>query len=347
MKKIYTLSIAIFLLINAHAQILVSEIHYDNAGPDANESIEVYGQAGFDLTGWTLVRYDGATGASYGTDALVGTIPNLCTSGGSPYGVLVLNYPADALEDGPDGFALVDAGGTVIEFFHYEGSSFVAIDGPASGMSSSDMGVSESGAGTSAGSIQRTSIGNTWIVDDNAKAYITGSGGRIEWSNLTEAGIISYSVERSANGYSFSAIGNVSAKLNNGSRADYIFTDTKPTEGMNYYRVVSADVNGGIRYSSIVKINSKKGKAEIIVYSNPLTNKRLIFSTAGFPDGKYMLNVINTAGQVLYSKSFNYTGTSVTETVDLPAALNRGMYNLQLIGKDIKSSKTFLLAGDN
>src|SRR5688500_1703162 len=62
----------------AHAAIsvFINEIHYDNTGTDAGEAIEVAGPAGTNLTGWSIVLYNGAGGASYDTKALSGIIPN-------------------------------------------------------------------------------------------------------------------------------------------------------------------------------------------------------------------------------------------------------------------------------
>ncbi len=39
----------------AQTSVFINEIHYDNTGTDAGESIEVAGPAGTDLTGWTIV----------------------------------------------------------------------------------------------------------------------------------------------------------------------------------------------------------------------------------------------------------------------------------------------------
>src|SRR5687767_1849250 len=69
--------------------VRISEFHYDNSGTDTGEAIEVSGPAGTDLTGWSIVLYNGATGAVYDTDALSGSIPATC----DPRGVVVLNYP--------------------------------------------------------------------------------------------------------------------------------------------------------------------------------------------------------------------------------------------------------------
>ena len=50
----------------------------------------------------------------------------------------------------PEGIALVDSTGTLVEFLSYEGS-FNATNGPASGQPSVDIGVRESNANTAAG----------------------------------------------------------------------------------------------------------------------------------------------------------------------------------------------------
>ncbi|MEM9745936.1 MAG: ExeM/NucH family extracellular endonuclease [Actinomycetota bacterium] len=117
----------------------LSEIHYDNVGTDVGEAVEITGPAGTDLTGWTVVRYNGNNGGQYGTDALVGVIPDLDGTSG----VVVLDYPENGLQNGaPDGVALVAPSGAVVEFLSYEGS-FTASDGPAAGLTSTDIGVAE------------------------------------------------------------------------------------------------------------------------------------------------------------------------------------------------------------
>ena len=117
----------------------VSEVHYDNVGTDVLESIEIEGPAGTDLTGWSVVLYNGSNGATYDTRPLSGTIPATC----GPRGVILVSYPQDGIQNGsPDGFALVDAGGTVVEFLSYEGT-LSATNGPALGKTSTDIGVSE------------------------------------------------------------------------------------------------------------------------------------------------------------------------------------------------------------
>lgn len=154
--------------------VRISEFHYDNTGTDANERIEISGPAGVDLTGWQIVRYNGAipgaavTYTGNGNPAPVGLIPNQC--GGR--GTVVLTYTTDGLQNGPnDGFALVNSRNRVIEFLSYEGV-MTASNGPAAGMTSTNVPVSELGTATflSTGSISRTAVGG-WTLNLSANTF--------------------------------------------------------------------------------------------------------------------------------------------------------------------------------
>ncbi len=122
----------------------INELHYDNSGSDQDEGVEVAGTAGLDLSGWTVALYNGSTGSVYDTVALVGMIDDE----GDGFGALW--FGRDGLQNGaPDGLALVDAEGRLVQFLSYEGA-FTATDGPASGVTSNDLGVAET-SGTPVG----------------------------------------------------------------------------------------------------------------------------------------------------------------------------------------------------
>ncbi|MEM7789473.1 MAG: endonuclease [Bacteroidota bacterium] len=131
----------------------VNEIHYDNAGSDTGEGVEVAGPAGTDLSGWTLVLYNGAGGAAYRTVPLSGVVPD--QMGG--YGTFWV--PASGLQNGgPDGLALLDPAGAVVQFLSYEGT-LTATSGPASGTTSTDIGVAETSSTPVGFSLQLTDGG--------------------------------------------------------------------------------------------------------------------------------------------------------------------------------------------
>ncbi|MFN2380725.1 MAG: hypothetical protein ABR519_11035, partial [Bacteroidales bacterium] len=139
MKKLYTALIISTLSFALSAQsVWINEIHYDNTGTDANEGVEIAGPAGTDLTGWTVVGYNGSGGATYVTVTLSESIPDQSNGFG------VIWVAVSGLQNGdPDGIALVNASSEVIQFLSYEGS-FAAVGGPADGVTSTDIGVAES-----------------------------------------------------------------------------------------------------------------------------------------------------------------------------------------------------------
>lgn len=148
--------------------VRVSELHYDNDGTDAGEAVEIEGDANGSLAGWKLVLYSGSTGSatqgqSYGTIDLSGTLGSTCGARG------VLVFSAPGLQNGDkDGFALVNAAGQVVEFLSYEGS-FAAVNGPAAGMTSVDVGVDEDPAPAAGRSLQRA--GNGVWFGPNASTF--------------------------------------------------------------------------------------------------------------------------------------------------------------------------------
>ncbi|GAB4577604.1 MAG: hypothetical protein Fur0022_03350 [Anaerolineales bacterium] len=161
--------------------VFINEIHYDNTGTDTGEAIEVAGPAGTNLSGWSLVLYNGSGGAVYYTEALSGVLPDLCQG----YGMIT--FPIAGIQNGsPDGIALVN-NTTVIQFLSYEGS-FTAVGGVADGMVSTDIMVFEDGTEPIGQSLQLQGTGTdyedfTWTgpianTDDdcNTGQTFTGSG---------------------------------------------------------------------------------------------------------------------------------------------------------------------------
>ena len=160
MKKNYFLTLLISILVSGFSfgqtTVFINEIHYDDASADSGEGVEIAGPAGTDLTTYTITAYNGGNASSYTTENLTGTIQDLDNTG---YGAIF--FPISGLQNGsPDGIAL-DNGGTLIQFLSYEGS-FTASGGPADGVTSTDIVVSEAGSTPDGESLQLTGSGTTY-----------------------------------------------------------------------------------------------------------------------------------------------------------------------------------------
>ncbi|HET8899348.1 MAG TPA: endonuclease [Rhodanobacteraceae bacterium] len=141
----------------AATPVFINELHYDNAGTDVGEAIEIAGPVGTDLTNWQVVLYNGSSGTFYDTIDLSGSIPANCS--GMAAGVVVGLPPGGQIQNGDnDGLALIDNHGAVVQFLSYEGT-LTATNGPASGMISTDIGVSEPSSTPAGQSLQLTGSG--------------------------------------------------------------------------------------------------------------------------------------------------------------------------------------------
>jgi predicted extracellular nuclease len=128
----------------------ISELHYDNAGADVDEFVEVQLPAGTSSEGLSVVLYNGSGGASYATLPL----PAVTAPADAPAAVTVSGPSAGVQNGAPDGLALV-RGTEVLELLSYEGA-FAATNGPASGRTSTDIGVTEAGTEPAGQSLSRT-----------------------------------------------------------------------------------------------------------------------------------------------------------------------------------------------
>ena len=149
----------------------INEIHYDNAGADVDEFVEVAGVAGTSLAGWALVLYNGMNGAAYVEKELSGTIPD--QDGG--FGTLA--WLIRGIQNGaPDGIALVSTTG-VLQFLSYEGS-FFATNGPALGMLSTDIGAAQGGSDAIGRTLQLQGAGTAY-ADFEWSVAVLGTMGEV------------------------------------------------------------------------------------------------------------------------------------------------------------------------
>jgi len=206
----------------------INEFHYDNKGRDAGEFVEIAGPAGTDLNGWTLVGYNGANGSAYQTVGLQRVLADQQNGFGT------VTVDLGTIQNGaPDGLALVDSEGRVVEFLSYEGD-LLATSGPAAGQTALDIGVSESGSDPKGRSLQRVGTGQraadfSWQppaidspgVPNAGQTFSNGGGGddttppstptgltaaagvddvSLTWDAVTASDLVGYHVLRWSNG---------------------------------------------------------------------------------------------------------------------------------------------------
>lgn len=136
----YPALIALLCATSAQASnVFINEIHYDNAGSDLNEFVEIAAPENTVLTGWSIAFYNGSASqlSVYNTLPIEGELVNIENG----YGYISV-YPSSIQNGAPDGVALVDSNNNLVQFLSYEGS-MTAASGVAQGLTSEDIGVQE------------------------------------------------------------------------------------------------------------------------------------------------------------------------------------------------------------
>ncbi len=123
------------------SDVFVNEFHYDNTSTDSGEFVEIAVGPGYagTLPNVSLVVYNGSNGQTVSTHPLDTFSPGAITASGHR----LFSKLIAGLQNESEGFAIT-VGGSVLHFISYEGA-FVALNGPAMGMTAVNIGVTQSG----------------------------------------------------------------------------------------------------------------------------------------------------------------------------------------------------------
>ena len=125
------------------SDVFINEFHYDNTSTDEGEFVEVVVGPGFtgSLADLRLYLYNGSDGTTYPVNTFYG-LDTFTLGSTTASGHRILYRMIAGIQNGnPDGFALSN-GSQPLQFISY-GGSFAAANGPAQGMTSTDVGFTQ------------------------------------------------------------------------------------------------------------------------------------------------------------------------------------------------------------
>ncbi len=102
----------------------------------------------------------------------------------------------------------------------------------------------------------------------------------LTWTTSTEVNNKGWNIQRSANGIKWENIGWTDGSGNTQMEKSYTFTDPRPMNGLNYYKLQQIDFDGKSSYSEVKYLEFRA--VEISVYPNPVIDKLYI---RGMEDG--------------------------------------------------------------
>jgi len=164
-------------------------------------------------------------------------------------------------------------------------------------------------------------------------AQRSGSEGLLQWQTAQEENSRDFTIERSADGKTYTTIGVVAAAGKSFTSLNYTFTDLAPVHSVNYYRLKQSDLDDKYTYSPVRTLNFSEssrlgwystGKLSVEVnllqgnnenYSLSDINGRTLrqgqlsggkTEVSHLPAGVYIVRVVTKVGETLTKKIFLY-----------------------------------------
>jgi pimeloyl-ACP methyl ester carboxylesterase len=150
---------------------------------------------------------------------------------------------------------------------------------------------------------------------------VNNSSARINWQTATEINTTNFIIQHSSDGISFTEIGNIPA-IGKGANS-YEFTDNKPNNGINYYRLKSFDKDGSSNYSKVVSVTIGD-KQSFSIIPNPARD----FATISFSQlvDKATIAVYDITGKAVITQSVSGTNAYKLNT----QTLTNGVYVIKV-----------------
>jgi hypothetical protein len=180
------------------------------------------------------------------------------------------------------------------------------------------------------------------VVFSEFKAYQKEHSVALTWRIVTEENAWKYEVEKSADARVFKKIGEVIATGGNGI-INYGFTDESPLQGNTYYRLKALDLDQTFTYTRIVRVSTDVATSGGNFYPNPVTGKSFNLELLNLVKGQYELTLINTAGQIIYSKKVGHPGGTATHLISIPGHAMTGVYSAEIKGDNMTVNKKLVI----
>lgn len=141
--------------------------------------------------------------------------------------------------------------------------------------------------------------------------YFNGSVD-LNWSTSLEVNNEEYTIERSADGQNFTAIGNVPGVGNTTSISRYSFKDTNPLSGSAYYRIKQTDRDGKFSYSDVIRVsNNEVALKGIRLFPNPVSgNMPLTIENGNWSNKKVTITIYNAVGGIVRQEQITFGSDS-------------------------------------
>jgi Secretion system C-terminal sorting domain len=182
----------------------------------------------------------------------------------------------------------------------------------------------------------------TTIIDFTA--IPNGNAILLQWLANNQEPNTSYEIQISTDGKNFTTLGETESNATStgtSSKYQYQYNLDPANLGKLYFRVQETDGTGEMSYSQVVVVDPNTSAANDIsyqTYPNPATNS-LLFQFNSNQTGRFLLQLVNTAGQIVQETAVTLTGSNQIR-MNLSPQPVKGLYFLRT--SDLTHNRNFV-----
>ncbi len=145
----------------------------------------------------------------------------------------------------------------------------------------------------------------------------------LDWTTTLESKTKYFVVQRTKDNWNYKSIDTVMAETNGEFTKNYDATDYHPLQGINYYRLKIADMDGKVNYSPVAAVRVSNSKAPLM-YPNPANS---YVNIAQGTDVIRQINIYNVVGRTVV----RVPNTSSQSIIKIPTyTLPGGLYFIEI-----------------
>jgi Secretion system C-terminal sorting domain len=162
---------------------------------------------------------------------------------------------------------------------------------------------------------------------------------QLSWSTSFEQNNHYFLVQRSGDGQQFSTI-DTTAATDAETGSAYSYTDARPLNGANYYRLDQVDQDGTGTYSPIRLVTVGQAPAGLELSPNP-ADATVYLEMGGDVSGSLQVRLLDVQGKALRNWVIQKTAGNWNQALDV-SGLPAGSYFIQVLGTNYHATKTFI-----
>ncbi len=105
----------------------------------------------------------------------------------------------------------------------------------------------------------------------------------LSWKTASELNNDYFTLEKSRNGIQYASIGSVQGMGTTNEPQVYEFVDSRPYDGLTYYRLKQTDFDGTTEIFRPVSVDFEGSANNVVLYPNPISGATLFVSISNFP----------------------------------------------------------------